>query len=232
MWIFEQDWRTASRDYGRSPMQWNNGTSAGFSTVPDTWLPLGSDYKNINVQVSQFHRKRFFSFCHKTYLQVESDTEESHLKIYKQITKLRRENAFMDGSRTPALVTEDLYSFKRTDEVTGETYLVILDLRKDGANVVSYNFTSFTSAASNASVVVASLDAVYDDSDWVPLNAVSLRPSDSVVLRILSENSSIIPETSMTTVASVDTTSSSVLVVPAGYISIPALCIWFLLSLL
>lgn len=40
-----------TRDYSRSPMQWTSGTAAGFSTNPNTWLPLGVDYRTINVQV-------------------------------------------------------------------------------------------------------------------------------------------------------------------------------------
>jgi alpha-glucosidase len=39
------------RDGERTPMQWTpNPPSAGFSTNPHPWLPIGSDYPTINVQ--------------------------------------------------------------------------------------------------------------------------------------------------------------------------------------
>jgi len=39
------------RDGERTPMQWTpNPPAAGFSTNPHTWLPVGSDYRTVNVQ--------------------------------------------------------------------------------------------------------------------------------------------------------------------------------------
>jgi alpha-glucosidase len=32
------------RDGERTPMQWNTGTNAGFSSAPKTWLPLAPGY--------------------------------------------------------------------------------------------------------------------------------------------------------------------------------------------
>lgn len=58
-------------------------------------------------------------------------------------TSLRRRNAVMNGSMSPALVNTYLYSFKRADDATGETYLVLLNLRKNGSDAVTYDFTSF-----------------------------------------------------------------------------------------
>ena len=39
------------RDGERTPMQWTAGPQAGFSTNPNTWLPIPSNYKTINVAV-------------------------------------------------------------------------------------------------------------------------------------------------------------------------------------
>ena len=41
------------RDGERTPMQWNDGPLAGFSTDPQTWLPVGDDYKTVNVAAEQ-----------------------------------------------------------------------------------------------------------------------------------------------------------------------------------
>jgi len=41
------------RNGERSPMQWNNETSAGFSTNEKTWVPVAPDYKTRNVMVQR-----------------------------------------------------------------------------------------------------------------------------------------------------------------------------------
>lgn len=42
-----------NRDPERTPMQWTAGRNAGFSTAPDTWLPLGPDAERINVAAQE-----------------------------------------------------------------------------------------------------------------------------------------------------------------------------------
>ena len=41
------------RDGERTPMQWNAGPDAGFSTAAKTWLPIPPSYKTVNVAVEQ-----------------------------------------------------------------------------------------------------------------------------------------------------------------------------------
>ena len=45
--------KNKGRDGERTPMQWSAGAQGGFSTDAHTWLPVGSDYKTINVQAEQ-----------------------------------------------------------------------------------------------------------------------------------------------------------------------------------
>lgn len=70
------------RDGERTPMQWNAGPQAGFSTNPDTWLPIPPSYKEINVAV-------------------ESKNPDSQLNWFKQLIALRRTYpALRNGSMT------------------------------------------------------------------------------------------------------------------------------------
>ncbi len=41
------------RDGERTPMQWNDGFDAGFSTAAKTWLPIAPDYKTVNVKTEE-----------------------------------------------------------------------------------------------------------------------------------------------------------------------------------
>ena len=68
------------RDGERTPMQWTPGPQAGFSTNPQTWLPIAPNYKTVNVET-------------------ESGDSNSLLNWYKKLIALRRENpALHDGS--------------------------------------------------------------------------------------------------------------------------------------
>lgn len=67
--IFDQ----VSRDFERTPFQWDTTDNAGFSNADpkNLWLPVGKDYKNTNVEV-------------------EEKDITSHLSIYKALVNLRR----------------------------------------------------------------------------------------------------------------------------------------------
>jgi alpha-glucosidase len=68
------------RDGERTPMQWDTGKNAGFSTAAHTWLPVAKDYKTVNVMV-------------------EDPQNTSLLNWYKQLIALRRTNPTLrDGS--------------------------------------------------------------------------------------------------------------------------------------
>jgi len=70
------------RDGERTPMQWTAGPQAGFSTNPNTWLPIPASYVKTNVAV-------------------ESREPDSQLAWFRKLVSLRRSNAALhDGSFT------------------------------------------------------------------------------------------------------------------------------------
>ena len=70
------------RDGERTPMQWTSGPQAGFSTNPQTWLPVPPSYKTINVAA-------------------EETDPNSQLAWFKQLTRLRHgKPALHDGELT------------------------------------------------------------------------------------------------------------------------------------
>lgn len=90
--------RKASRDNGRTPMQWTNEKNAGFSTA-DPWIWVPSNYKEINVQN-------------------QLDDEDSIFNYYKKLLQIRKNNAIvLDGDYTELNPESDaVYSYARTTE--------------------------------------------------------------------------------------------------------------------
>ena len=77
-----------SRDPSRTPFHWNNQTQAGFSTANKTWLPINPNYITVNVET-------------------ELAEEESHLKVYIELLKLRNTDTWRYGSYESHAFNED-----------------------------------------------------------------------------------------------------------------------------
>ena len=100
------------RDGERTPMQWNNDLNAGFSAAKSTWLPVGPDYKNVNVTV-------------------EARQSDSILNYYKALIRLRKEN--------PQLRDGDFVS---VDENSNTVLSYLRKTNDGKAVVVALNFTT------------------------------------------------------------------------------------------
>lgn len=84
-----------SRDPCRTPFPWDTTANAGFSTGSTTWLPVNPDYITNNVQT-------------------QTAADNSHLKIFKRLTKLRKNNVLRQGEYLGALTNNDnVYIYKR-----------------------------------------------------------------------------------------------------------------------
>jgi alpha-glucosidase len=97
------------RDGERTPMQWDAGPQAGFSSAAMTWLPIPSSYRKINVKT-------------------ESSDSDSALRWYRELIALRRmQPALRDGAITmlDRSNTHVLSYLRRTD--TGEAVIVAMN---------------------------------------------------------------------------------------------------------
>jgi alpha-glucosidase len=82
------------RDPVRTPMQWDDGPGAGFTTGTP-WLPLAGDYRSANVAV-------------------ESEDPRSMLTLYRRLIALRRaEPALAVGPYRPVCVTDAALVYQR-----------------------------------------------------------------------------------------------------------------------
>ena len=91
-------------------MQWTPGAQAGFSTNPDTWLPIPLSYKKTNVQTE------------------ESDPD-SLLHWYESLIALRRTNLALRNGGIVLLDTSDtnVLSFLRPASGKGKPVVVMMN---------------------------------------------------------------------------------------------------------
>jgi len=73
-----------SRDNGRRPMPWNSEEYGGFSKCKP-WIPLYSEYKEINVEAEQHKEKSVLSF-YKDLISLRKESTAIRHGIYKNLT--------------------------------------------------------------------------------------------------------------------------------------------------
>jgi alpha-glucosidase len=99
------------RDPVRTPMQWEAGAGAGFTSAAEPWLPLSADWQSVNVAAQ------------------ERDAS-SMLSLYRALLALRRaEPALSVGAYAPVAVDADeVLAYERWDEATGRRLHIALNL--------------------------------------------------------------------------------------------------------
>jgi alpha-glucosidase len=107
------------RDGERTPMQWDSGKNAGFSTANKTWLPIPASYKTVNVQA-------------------ESAQPDSLLNWYKRLIALRAENPVMRSGQTVMVdrSNPNVLSYLRTGPQAGPALLVAINFTAQPQTVV------------------------------------------------------------------------------------------------
>lgn len=98
------------RDGERTPMQWNPGKNAGFSTAPKTWLPIPASYKQTNVKM-------------------ELEQPDSLLHWYRDLIKLRRSIPALYRGQNIMVDTSDpnVLSYLRKDKGAMSAVLVAMN---------------------------------------------------------------------------------------------------------
>jgi alpha-glucosidase len=98
------------RDPVRTPMQWDAGPGAGFTTAPEPWLPLSADHRAVNVSAQ------------------EADPG-SMLALYRALLALRRAEPALSVGALDAVAAEgDVLTYERRHPATGRRLRVALNL--------------------------------------------------------------------------------------------------------
>jgi len=148
-----------TRDLERTPFQWDNTTSAGFSTSEDTWLPVNPNYKVLN-------------------LEAQKAAEKSHYKVYKQLTQLRQNPAIQRGDTKVAALSDQVFAFSRM--LDGEDSYVVVVNFGNALETVNVKQT-FTNVADVLTMQIVSINSGYVAGVTMPASAVQVGPLEAYV---------------------------------------------------
>ncbi|XP_026490452.2 maltase A1-like [Vanessa tameamea] len=149
-----------SRDPARTPYQWDRSTSAGFSTNTSTWLPVSQDYLEIN-------------------LQAQKEATRSHFKMYKSMTRLRKEPALSHGSYHIQSLSENTFALVRY-LLTHDTYALVFNVGET-SDTVDLSTVQFLEEPLTVYASSVHSNRVVDDT--VPRGSVTLQAGEALVLR-------------------------------------------------
>ncbi|XP_060821842.1 alpha-glucosidase-like [Bombus pascuorum] len=99
-------YNTSSRDPARTPFQWDDSVSAGFSTNSTTWLRVNSDYKTVN-------------------LAAEKKNNDSFYTLYKKVSTLKKSPFLKKADLTTKLLSDNVFAFSRETKKDGSVYTLI-----------------------------------------------------------------------------------------------------------
>jgi alpha-glucosidase len=131
-----------SRDPARTPFPWDASKNGGFSTGDKTWLKVNDDYVTVNVEA-------------------QLAAENSHLKIFTKLTKLRKTNVLRRGEYDSKLVNDDNVLIYRRWYEEEDLVVVILNFGSTTQTVnVKEAFTMITE--SELPIYTCSLDTLVE----------------------------------------------------------------------
>ncbi|KAI4484894.1 hypothetical protein M0802_012987 [Mischocyttarus mexicanus] len=181
-----------SRDPARTPMQWNNKLSAGFSTNKSTYLPVHPDYNTRNVEYQQ-------------------EQERSNLKTYKKLAKLRKEPVFTHGDYELQSINNNNVLILKRSLQDHPIYIIIVNLwiHQEQINLESL----YPDLDDNLEILVYSSNAIYT-TNTVPKSKFMLTANAALVLKGKDNIKSTSPATISTvpvipTSGTTDNTASS-----------------------
>jgi alpha-glucosidase len=150
-----------SRDFERTPFQWDNSTNAGFNDGAKTWLPVSEKYIDTNLAKQNI-----------------TDVN-SHYNIYKQMLKLRREFEDIGDIVTEAGVDDILCVQRFTANAKYVLYYNVGD-----SEAVFPTFLSFCTVCEDCmTVAVRSLNSEYNIGDKFNISQ-PLKPREAVLSKV------------------------------------------------
>ncbi|RZF35392.1 hypothetical protein LSTR_LSTR013008 [Laodelphax striatellus] len=158
----EKNYLTATRDACRSPMQWNSGISAGFSTNETNWLPVNPNYWRINVEAQR-------------------KSKVSHLMNYKYLVEARKTDTIRYGSFKMYTQGDWILIFTRILK-DNPTFLAVINMGTEEAHP-DLSKVNIDNLPEKMYVYVSSINSYYQRGNLVSTSKdiLHLRPKAALV---------------------------------------------------
>ncbi|XP_025831770.1 maltase A1-like isoform X1 [Agrilus planipennis] len=157
----KEDYLRTTRDFERTPFQWDSTVNAGFSTANKTWLPVSSQYKTNNLELQS------------------KDGVKSHFHVYQALLKLRKEDTFVFGNLN--IEALDTYVLAFTRELVGnDTYAFIFN---KGNYSTTVSLSPFKSVTENVTVVLSSSNSTRNAGDILPSGRLTMDAHEAIVVK-------------------------------------------------
>ncbi|XP_018334198.2 maltase A1-like [Agrilus planipennis] len=157
----KEDYLRTTRDFERTPFQWDSTVNAGFSTANKTWLPVSSQYKTNNLELQS------------------KDGVKSHFHVYQGLMKLRKEDSFVFGNLN--IEALDTYVLAFTRELVGnDTYAFIFNKGNYSSTV---SLSPFKSVTGNVTVVLTSSNSTRNAGDTLPSGRITMDAHEAIVVK-------------------------------------------------
>ncbi|XP_050298022.1 maltase 2-like [Anthonomus grandis grandis] len=154
-----------SRDFERTPFQWNNSTNAGFNDGHSAWLPVSKKYLNTNLAAQDISGL------------------DSHYNIYKTAVQVKKEFKIVRDIETLSWGgnIEGVFYFRRSidDRVDYAGLFNVADQSQFVTNFVLQNFTM--------EIVAKSLNSQYNIGDFFNYS-LPLLPRESFLMKLTDQN--------------------------------------------
>lgn len=158
-----------TRDPARTPFQWDDSTSAGFSTNKSTWLPVAENYAEVNVK----QERKFI---------------KSHLHTYNRAKALRSTKTLQDGNMKVEAVQDRVLVIIR--ELSGQpTYVYVANI---GSKLERVDLTTVTNLPNVLNVAVSSIQSPRRIGESIKTKELILLPNEALILQTGSSSTSIL----------------------------------------
>ncbi|XP_044018105.1 alpha-glucosidase-like [Aphidius gifuensis] len=156
-------YKTTSRDPMRTPFQWDNSTSAGFSINNKTWLPVHPNYKTINLAAQKL-------------------TAASHYNVFRRLAALKKNPVISKGTTKLVVINDIILGVIR--RLPGKSPIVLLINFSDGSTHFDAAFS--LNIPDKMSVYAASVGSHIKVGATFDTNRIELPGAASVILKLKS----------------------------------------------
>lgn len=146
-----------SRDPERTPYQWDNSTSAGFSDRNKTWLPVNDNYRSLNLAAQ---KKEYYS----------------HYVAFKSMSYLKKQPVIANGSLEVDVIDGKVLSVKR--KLGNDTVIVMVNFSK---NPVTINMSTLHPPADLVVYANNVIGSGLSHGNWIYPTSMTIPGSNSAI---------------------------------------------------